>query len=255
MGYSDVGLGFAEFVAQLLRETFEATLSAQNHQIEKYREMTGALNLPAGRFAENYIDENEILEREADIFGQTLSNGMQVSTELQNIIEETFTNSANLIEKKRLTSLGLQQAKDYALARLVEDKKALLHELLNKTELTRIMVDSGEIRAKLELSNIAEDTQAVSVNSVTTRNSGGRKALKITGAGKAGISASLKGVQMKEILDPASKARTLIIDRSSLGEKLDINSLLPSVRLVAKPVNQSSNGTLFSEVVIKFRSV
>ena len=65
----EVSLGFAEFVSQLIQETFEAILSSQNYQLERYAELQGRLNLPNEAYRTAYNIDDKVGERVQQYFG------------------------------------------------------------------------------------------------------------------------------------------------------------------------------------------
>lgn len=71
--FKEVSLGFAEFVSQLIQETFDAVLSSQNYQLEKYAELEAKMNLPNNVFAEYYITNEQIETKNWSISGLKLS--------------------------------------------------------------------------------------------------------------------------------------------------------------------------------------
>ena len=60
--FSKISLGFAEFVSQLMYETFDAILDSQNYQLNKYLELESALNTPNSFFVDKYISEEEFTD-------------------------------------------------------------------------------------------------------------------------------------------------------------------------------------------------
>jgi len=263
--FGEVSLGFAEFVSQLLQETFDATLSAQSYQLEKISELESSLNLPNERFREMYLSEDMLLEKELDIFGAKLINQMELSSDVMDIIEGLFDDTSSIVIAGKLTNEGLNKLQAYVLESLVAERKNALRGLINKTEMTRLMVDSGEIRAKLELTNLSQNlaAQGGNTDSKSLRKSKESVTDKTPAKepNKASIDelssayVSLKGIKMREIIDPETNRKTLIVDKESISNKLNIDFSMPSVRIVAKPASVSSSSNLFSEVIIKFKTI
>jgi hypothetical protein len=67
--FSKVSLGFAEFVSQLIHETFDAILDSQNYQLDKYNELESALNTPNSLFMNKYISKEEYIEFQISFLG------------------------------------------------------------------------------------------------------------------------------------------------------------------------------------------
>lgn len=257
--FDKVSLGFAEFVSQLLHETFDAVLSAQNYQLEKYLEFEKALSLSSRQFKELYISDDEINEKEIKIFGVSIKDKIQITSDLMTSIKELVKDFdvEKGIEKNKLTNFGAAILEQKVIELLADEKKEKLRQLINKSEMVRLMVDSGEIRAKLELSNLyRSDTAELPQEGAAKK--------RTTAPGKTGFGTKqimqakeveLKGIKIQEILDPVSKQKTLIIDRASLKGSTDVSALMQKVRIVATPSQSTSNSNLFSEVVIKFKTV
>ena len=74
--FKQVSLGFAEFVGQLLNETFEATLEAQQHQLRRVAELEAALTLPDELFLHLHVDQDTVLEKEMAIAGAPIARQM-----------------------------------------------------------------------------------------------------------------------------------------------------------------------------------
>ncbi|MBI1937945.1 MAG: hypothetical protein HYS25_07450 [Ignavibacteriales bacterium] len=256
--FDKVSLGFAEFVSQLLHETFDAVLSAQNYQLEKYSEFEKALSLSSRQFKELYISDDEINEKEIKIFGVSIKDKIQITGDLMTSIKEVVKDFdvEKGIEKNKLTNSGAAILEQKTIELLADEKKEKLRQLINKSEMVRLMVDSGEIRAKLELSSLYQSDIAELPQESSTK--------KRAAPGKTGFTTKqimqvkeveLKGIKIQEILDPVSKQKTLIIDRASLKGSADVSALMQKVRIVATPSQSTSNSNLFSEVVIKFKTV
>lgn len=273
--FNEVGLGFAEFVAQLLNETFDSVLSAQNYQLEKYIELENAKNLSSERFFDLYLDEDALAQRELDTFGIQLKAKMVVPSNILIILEEIFESTVGFLNKNRLTKSGYEDIQGYLKESLVEERKNLIDTLLNKTELARLVVDSGEIRAKLELSNLHDeggdddDKNVRSADSITMA-AGAIKPKETNApiktpikppkgttqpANPESLSDLIGKIPIKEFINPSTKEKTLIVDKKALPEGLGIKSSIPDVRVIARPVKMTTNSNLFSEVVIKFKTV
>lgn len=262
--FSEVGLGFAEFVAQLLNETFDSVLTSQNYQLEKYIELENAKNLSNERFFALYLDDSVLSERELDIFGLALQAKMHLSPTILAILDDIFgTEIKGIVEKDHLTEQGYQEVKAFLLETVVEERKAMIDTLLGKMELARLVVDSGEIKAKLELSNLYEED-----SSTTAAGAGRKKATpkrsikrpttdptKLTQATPDNLTNIIRNIDIKQYVDPTTQLKTLIVDKASIADGTPVKALIPDVRVIAKPVKMTSSSNLYSEVVIKFKTV
>jgi hypothetical protein len=270
--FSKVSLGFAEFVSQLLHETFDAVLSAQNYQLEKYSEFEKALSISNEKFKELYLSDADIKSKEIEIFGVALAEKMIISDVLIAVITGTVKDfdQAKAISNNTLTKFGFDISQQAVLSAIVEEKKGNLRHLINNSEMVRLMVDSGEITAKMELSNLYQNTANESTSTISN------DPLKIPStpphpplpekkatASTPGLTPlatgskifDLKGIKVSEVLDPVSKQKTLLIDKSSIKNNVVVSNLIPKFRLVATPAQITSNSNLYSQVVIKFKTV
>jgi len=105
-----VSLGFAEFVGQLLTETFEATINAQQYQLRRYAELQAAIDLPDEQFLLQFIDPQLVLTRETLIAGSPIARQMIVPPERQAFILELTEEfeEESVIFKNRLTNYGFE---------------------------------------------------------------------------------------------------------------------------------------------------
>jgi hypothetical protein len=149
--------------------------------------------------------------------------------------------------------------KEYCLNKQIESKKSKLRTLLNHPELARISIESGEIKAKLELFCLKEDKTAPVLTEV--------KAIKKTELiepieqNVLRSNFDVKDIQIgksvdlrvRELFDKQTQLKTLLIDKNSMSN-ISSNSI-PAVRLVANPISTSTTTNLFSEISIKFRGI
>jgi hypothetical protein len=266
--FSKVSLGFAEFVSQLLHETFDAVLSAQNYQLEKYSELEKALSISTSTFKELYISDDEIKTKEIEIYGASIIEGMTVSGDLLSAIKQQVENydQQKMIVQGALTKEGAAILEQLAVEAIASGKKADIRLLINKSEMVRLMVDSGEIHAKLELSNLYQSTDSGTPSADTAKKTVAKSAVKEATSDALPIkpaslnsislnSSSIKEVKIQEISDPVTKQKILVIDKTTLQKDLASSGAMPRVRLIATPIQASSNSSLFSEVIIKFKTI
>jgi hypothetical protein len=253
--FNKISLGFAEFVSQLLHETFEAALSAQNYQIEKYIEIENILKLSNTRYFDLYLNTELLKERSLDIFGVEVKNQMTLNPEIVLIIENLFEDVSDYIKSNKLTNNGFKAIKEYVLTNLVSERKNVLQSIINKTEFSRLIIDSGEIKAKLELTNLyqdksLDDEKLVSLKANSTKKSEDEKSNVFSSK-----SVLFNNIKMTEIKDSKTNEKILVIDKSTISDKSNFTYSLPNVRITAKPATVSSNNNLLSEVIIKFKTV
>ncbi|WP_405221841.1 hypothetical protein [Dokdonia sp. Asnod1-B02] len=263
--FSEVGLGFSEFVGQLLQETFDATLSAQNHQLEKYRELQEALNLSYDAFKKDYLNEEMIADKELAQFGALIENLGVITDDQLSYLETQFDSLKGIVYRGKLTKDGVQKVKNLTIENLVDEYKGSIELLLNRAESTQLVVDSGEIKAKLELSNYYQESQVS--KPILAKKMKSKVEAKDIVIGKGDIKSivnleatpiSIKGISIKEVFDSERNTKVIMVDKAAMIEKGSIGASIPSVRIIARPASTksaSSNATLYSEVTIRFKTV
>lgn len=290
--FSKVGLGFAEFVSQLLQETFDATLSAQNYQVEKYLELEKALSLSENLFKERYLTDEDISAAELEVFGVSLQNQMTLNDDLLSIIKEIAEDSeeitaSEIVSQNKLTSRGFDFLNEYIVSVLIETRKSNIQEMINRNDMARLVVDSGEINTKLEFSNVSLGSGGPVPVPSPQRNiapTAGRTPqpvqqpsdVPIIAPGdptdrfptpdliddrlpdqpvRASASGLTPRVKTRELIDPETNERTILLEKDTLEQPDKISSVLPGVRLIARPIRSNSSSNIYSEITIKFRTV
>ena len=267
--YSKVSLGFAEFLSQLIHETFDAILDAQNYQADKYLGLEKALSIAADDFRNKYLSEDEVNEYFIGVLGFRPEINMLLSdSQISAINSLLVKNDVKEIVKNKLTAQQYQLVTGYLLESLVSERKMKIRMFVERPELARIFVDSGEIKAKLNLSFLNEDVKA----SAHTRQTDSRRVMDIESKsqasvvtegksfqireidfGKINLPGKFSNISIKEILDKETGVKTILINKDSLKEReADFN--IPTTRIIANPVTGTSSA-ISSEVTIKFRTI
>lgn len=266
--FEKVSLGFAEFVSQLLQETFDAVLSAQNYQIEKYSEFEKALSISDDKFKELYISDEDFQVKEIELFGVSITENMLVNENLLSSIKSIIAefDVSKYIRNNKLTFDGKKELESNVIKLLVAEKRNKIRQMINKSDMVSLMVESGEIRAKLELTNLYQTDSSKIGDTKPDKEAFSVSKLRMTG--KTDITKSVNldlkniadlktaGIKVKVFEDEVTKHRTLIIDKKSIQKtELTTSAKIPDVRIVAAPAQVTSNSNLFSEVIIKFKTV
>jgi hypothetical protein len=258
--FSKVSLGFAEFVSQLIHETFDAILDSQNYQIEKYLGLEKALNTSILEFKQKYLSDQEVKDFILEELGFELKANIILKVEqltaLNNIFTEIGTSEA---VKTRLSITQYNLIHSFLLEKLVNEKKSKIRMFVERPELARLFVDSGEIKAKLNLFVLNENTTGT--NPMVKKLSAAQTFNEKTSFEISKLDfSSLQNVDKysnlvaNEILDKETGEKIILIDKASLINK-EINFNIPTSRIIAKPINTASSTTISSEVTIKFRSI
>lgn len=248
-----VNLGFAEFVSKLIEETFEAIVTSQSEQIIKHEEILNSLLLDKEKFAEQYVNQEEV----ENLY--TVKGGFPIGTPF------TDLSLAHLLKQYEIpfTPPPLQLKKTTKVSSLTQEqlnalKKALQLEIATnklfvlseaaKQGLPKLAVDSGEITAKLTFS-VAVTTE----NSV--QDDKGLK--KLTPDTTALTSKPLKLSSFaKEFVDTDTKERIVLLSKGDKmnGVVANTSEMLSGIRLAVKQSN-STNNSVQSEVTIRFKTI
>lgn len=252
--FGKVGLGFAEFVSQLLHETFDATLSAQNYQAEKLLELEKALGYSPARFQEVFVSDEALDEKETELFGSSLVANMTVGPALLQTISGLFEDFSSIVVNKKLTVFGYETLRQMVLEAVVSEKKDRLRLLLNKSEMAQIVVESGEIKAKLDLSVVSK-TLAPAALAPAERLAQTGAAEGVQETRLASTIFQVGDKRVREIKDTDTNRRVLLVEKSALAnESVKTTAALPDTRIVAMPLTTATTGQLYSEITIRFKT-
>jgi hypothetical protein len=256
----EVSLGFAEFVSQLIQETFDAILSSQNYQLEKYAELESKLNMANNVYLKNYISEDQIEERKLDYFGFKVEKQMVISEAFNQFINENFESEKKLVHNNKLTILGYDIIHEFISNLIVEEQKGVINTIINKSNSTNLVVDSGEITAKLELSNLYTQEEETDADVKADMDAGSR--LKNVDFGKPTrtekevlLPSFNRKIKVIDHVDVSTGKSTILIDKSTVDTITDSNVLIPNVRLSVQPTKMSSSSNLYSEIKLSFKTV
>lgn len=257
--FKEVSLGFAEFVSQLIQETFDAILSSQNYQLEKYAELESRLELSHKAFVEKYIGLQQVETKKIEFFGFKIVKKMIVNEEFEDFINENIESEENLVYHSRLTTAGYEAINYFIENLLVEKHKSIINTLINKTGVSNLVVDSGEISAKLELSNLfAQEDTSLQKQRLTT--SGLRSIKKIDQETQIKSEYTLptgdRTINVIDYKDAKTGTSTILIDKKEIDDlNSSYNYQIPDVRLSVKPTKLTESSNLYSEIKINFKTV
>jgi hypothetical protein len=265
--YSKVSLGFAEFVAQLIHETFDAILDSQNYQIDKYLGLEKALNTSIAEFKIKYLSDEELNTFIIDELGFEIKANLILKNEQVLVLNAILLQQeSNEITKNKLSAIQYNLIYNFLLEKLVTEKKSKIRMFVERPELARLFVDSGEIKAKLNMfflnENIAETKSPiskklsadVSIKEQLATNEKLNFEVKKIDFSKTQSLGIYSDVKVQEILDKETGTKIILIDKESLKNK-EIDFNIPTSRIIAQPINSSSTTSISSEVTIKFRSI
>jgi len=257
--FKEVSLGFAEFVSQLIQETFDAILSSQNYQLEKYVELQSRLDLPHNVFVDNFIGSEQVEAKKLEFFGFKIDKQMVVDENFESFLKDNFDSQENLVFNKKLTTAGFDSITFYIENILVESQKNIINTLINKSSAASLVVDSGEITAKLELSNLySEETTNTEKKEISNTN---LKSFKKTIDKRTLLKKEFllptanRKINVVNYKDAKTGKTTILIDKKEVENINSSNFQIPDVRLSVKPTKLTESSNLYSEIKINFKTV
>lgn len=255
--FSKVSLGFAEFVGKLIHETFDAVVSSQNYQFNKHEELQEALNSSVVKFEKLHLHPEETASYILDTYGLMPTAGGQVTEELVKKLKFAFTDAQleSILSKNRFTQLGVELLTANAVQKLVALKKQQLQQMLNFHQATRIVVDSGEIKAKVELYCLNESLVSNKNSKKSRSNSDSMPKVMQSFSVNSIVDSGGNKTPLLEVLDSVTQTKTLIIDKKKIPSAVGNFDQMPGTRLVVNPATPSSSTAFFSEITIKFKTV
>lgn len=290
----EVSLGFAEFVSQLIQETFDAILSSQNYQLERYAELQSRIDLPNANYRQVYNIDSRIQQRLLQILGFTLTIGMPVDQILNDFLVDNFDDISLFVDAtNQLTNTGYDAVNNLIVDLIINEEKTMLNTLINQSDVSRLVVDAGEITAKLELSSLFMDDTPPPPDggdgTVATLESTDTKTTDIDSLSDPSLidqntetidpnklesttttdNTTLNTGNIDQLLLPSYNSSltvykfqnidtgrdTLLVDRNQFDQVNSSNVLIPNVRLSAQPTKLTTNSNLFAEVKISFKTV
>jgi|CXWL01.1.fsa_nt_gi hypothetical protein len=269
---SQVSLGFAEFVGQVLRETFEAVTGAQAHQTERVTALLEALELSPPEFQAKFLEPQDLQAAEISLFGEALTERMRLTGRIEEQIRRIVPEAelADASARGTLSASGFQLLRRLALENAVAESKARMRAEVNQLGSTRLVVDSGEVKVKLELSNLYQSEATQPPADSGTPTSGTRERPNpakppdipsppdpVREAREARLAfrdIQKEGLIVREVTDSVSSQKTVLLDRAGL-QALAAGRSVPDLRLVATPARQNSSSNVLSEVTIRFKTV
>lgn len=255
-----VNLGMAEFIAKLIDETMEAVIDSQMRQAENIAEIKSAAFMSLSDYAETNISDEEALNYMKELFSPDAPPAEGQVPNIEKIrtlvlvelspahVSVPRSTKGGTSKPASLTSSRnpavLNQAGMKFLLSAVKVNMAERHhqilQALAKDGIPRIVIDNGEINAKVSFtatsmeqhqSSSSQKKGAVTSDSKWQKMNGGTLSMKLNGN------------------------TTLIKAEKMSGE---YTSYLPGTKLVIENASQSSNSSttnLFGEITVKFKTI
>lgn len=161
-----IEVGFAEFVAKLVSEVFDAVVTSQIDQEKRIAELSAAAGLPQEEFAEHFVSEEQTTAELQKLFpGDTeehptaiyvgapyrpRSGGAGELPPIKALVGITLEKGDYRVVKKKtvLTSSGVEKVISGVHNRLALWNQAAVQEIIRRG-LPRVIADAGRVNAKL----------------------------------------------------------------------------------------------------------
>jgi hypothetical protein len=274
-----VELGFAEFVAKLVSDVFDAVVSAQVEQRDRIASLDRLLELDEDRFIEAMLAEetvrNGVLERLLVLFpiegeaghgitvGAAYKPGGPRTQEQPAVFEKTGLTLVQGVDfaQQKLTEAGVARIYRHLAAPFARARRdtavSLLHEGMPK-----LRIDSGRVLAKLTFrSEVGADSSAGEAGTPAAAPepaSAARAAPTASAATAEKATPRLAGLQLPPSLAEAVRtAQPATVSAVSLNP---VRNAAPA-RLLVKPASSSnpqdaqSTSEIYSEVEIHFKVI
>ncbi|HRZ42711.1 MAG TPA: hypothetical protein P5228_08410 [Bacteroidales bacterium] len=232
-------LGLAEFVSTLIRETFDAIITAQEEQTEKIAQIAEIAGLPPDEVAAALLTPEDALAGLQRIFpaGEAPFSTVYENAPYRpepNEYPPVFVTTGYIMQKAdfangKFTLTGYNSVLQKVSQMLAEEKLQLIREMM-RNGLPKIQVDQGKILARVSFS--VKETEGETGASPTTGTSAVTTGLPLTFLKKIDV---LGGKTLKSIQLPA--ARMMVKQAADTGS------------------TTSDATSVFGEVEIHFRTI
>jgi hypothetical protein len=161
-----IEVGFAEFIAKLISEVFDAVVTSQFDQEKRIAELSVAAGLPLEEFAEHFVTDEQTQEELERLFpgdsdkhptaiyvGATYrpkKEGVSELPPIHAILGTILQKGDYRVIKKRsvLTSSGVDKVTSAVRQQLAIQHQAAVQEIIRRG-LPRVIADAGRVNAKL----------------------------------------------------------------------------------------------------------
>ena len=255
---SPIELGFAEFVAKLISEIFDATISSQAQQQEKIAELQNMLLQPESEFLNALLGHDDFIKEVDAIlqgyfptnstqFDHAIIEGAPYTAEtgkqkenppIRERIGLELTKGDFLPKKNQLTQQGVFKIYQKVAEPLAFQKRAIFKNLV-ESGLPAIVVESGKINAKLTFNTTHIQTTETDIENIS--NGKTAKLSPTTNIGSASFTSPITPVnRYVGLLKPK------LTDQIRLTVKQASNK---------SPQDSKATANIFSEVEIHFKTI
>ncbi|GAA0206198.1 hypothetical protein GCM10009123_12090 [Kangiella japonica] len=268
-----IDMGFAEFVAKLISEVFDAVVTSQAEQQEKFNELQELMILPQDSFIDHLLQQDSFIQQVDELLAEHFpaNNDDQLhaiysgapyqpasgnTPEFPAVFEKLgvkLSKSDYHSKSKTLTDAGVLKIYRKAATPYAVQKRNIMTKLIEQG-LSNIVVDSGKINAKLTFStNIANgDSAKENPDSQGKESNTSNASIHSLSKGKLHVATTSK-LALTNKLEPIQP-----INRFVGILKPNINK---QVRLTVKPASNKSpqdvetKANIFSEVELNFKTI
>jgi hypothetical protein len=239
MSESVLNVGFAEFVAKLIGETFDSIITAQTEQELRILDLAAATRMSQQDFATSYISTEVVdaaLKRLCPASDGEHDHLIYEGADLDTTVTDAL--GVEVAEGTTVLDAALVQSiRDAMTSKLASDHLAAITSVYSRG-VSRLVVDSGRISAKLVYSVYTESTSdTAEVDATTTTEA------------------------TTETESSAYTSSVLVDTHASRVSALSQPLVLPSVRLLVRPVDDRSSQVsqittnIYGEVELTFKTV
>lgn len=273
-------MGFAEFVAKLISEVFDAVVTSQAEQEEKLLEIKELVSQPEELFLDNLLQDDVFLDQidrllssyfpansekniHAIFEGAPYKVKKGNSTESPAILEQLGLDlsESESAKKNKLTNNDVLEIYRAAARPFAQQKR---QAMINAIEhgFSNIIVDSGKINAKFTFNTSVEREETE--EDPTPSNGNAAKPKPKPKAKKAVLDKriKLKDSLRKSIIDKQTfDTRSRLISNPNLKATILKPTLAKDIKVAIKPANnrdpQASTTTanIYSEIELNFKSI
>lgn len=244
-----VNLGMSEFIAKLIDETMEAVIDAQNTQNEQIASIRMASLQSLEEFASKNVSDSEAVSYLSNLIAPTTLPVVGKIFDMiffQNKLDMTFI-AGDFILSKRANTLT-QQGYDAMLLQckiLQSEQKHEMFKLLFRDGLPKIVIDNGEITAKVAFTAVSSSTTSSKVDS----------ALKKAATDSKIVTPSIGSVEKLSLDGKTTLIKANTTDKIS---QVGGDKYLPETKIILENASQSNNSSttsLYGEVTLRFKTI
>lgn len=273
-------MGFAEFVAKLISEVFDAVVTSQAEQEEKLLEIKELVNQPEELFVDNLLQDDVFLDQidrllssyfpaNSDKNVHAIYEGAPYKVKKGNspespaILEQLGLDlsESESAKKNKLTNNDVLDIYRVAARPFAQQKR---QAMINAVEhgFSNIIVDSGKINAKFTFNTSVESEETEQEPAPSNGNAAKPKPKPKAKKAVLDKRIKLKDSLRKSVIDKQTfDVRSRLVSNPNLKASILKPTLAKDVKVAIKPANnrdpQASTTTanIYSEIELNFKSI